>query len=380
MDKYYKKNIKEIFEYFKSSEHGLTDSQYEKNKKDFGTNVIKEKENKSIIKVFFEQFKDMLVIILVISAIISIFLNEIESTIVIFVVLTINALLGTYQYQKAQKSLDSLRNLSSPISYVIRNKEVKKIRSYDLVCGDVVIINTGDVISADGRIIEEEGIEINESSLTGESIAVKKNNKIIKEDCEVCDQKNMLFSGTFCTKGHAKYIVCNVGMETQIGKIARDLNNIVPQKSPLQNNLNSFSKYLSIIILIVCGIIFLINFYRHGSFLDSLMFAVALAVAAIPEALSTIVTIVLAIGTEKMAKENAIIKDLKSVESLGCINVICSDKTGTLTQNNMIVKETINYIEINKFKKYVFLSTNYDQYKVSNNPNKLYKRLYKYKL
>ena len=368
MDKYYKKNIKEIFEYFKSSEHGLTDSQYEKNKKDFGTNVIKEKENKSIIKVFFEQFKDMLVIILVISAIISIFLNEIESTIVIFVVLTINALLGTYQYQKAQKSLDSLRNLSSPISYVIRNKEVKKIRSYDLVCGDVVIINTGDVISADGRIIEEEGIEINESSLTGESIAVKKNNKLIKEDCEVCDQKNMLFSGTFCTKGHAKYIVCNVGMETQIGKIARDLNNIVPQKSPLQNNLNSFSKYLSIIILIVCGIIFLINFYRHGSFLDSLMFAVALAVAAIPEALSTIVTIVLAIGTEKMAKENAIIKDLKSVESLGCINVICSDKTGTLTQNNMIVKETINYIEINKFKKYVFLSTNYDQYKVSNNP------------
>lgn len=368
MEKFYKKDIKELFDHFKSSEHGLDNLQYEKNKKHYGTNVIKEKENKSIIKVFFEQFKDMLVIILVISAIISVFLNELESTIVIFVVLTINALLGTYQYQKAQKSLDSLRNLSSPISYVIRNKEVKKIRSYDLVCGDVVIINTGDVISADGRIIEEDGLEINESSLTGESEPVKKNVETIEKDCEISEQKNMLFSGTFCTKGHAKYIVCNVGMETQIGKIARDLNNIVPQKSPLQNNLNSFSKYLSIIILVICGIIFLINFYRHGSFLDSLMFAVALAVAAIPEALSTIVTIVLAIGTEKMAKENAIIKDLKSVESLGCINVICSDKTGTLTQNNMIVKETINYIEINKFKKYVFLSTNYDQYKVSNNP------------
>ena len=368
MEKFYKKDIKELFDHFKSSEHGLDNLQYEKNKKYYGMNVIKEKENKSIIKIFFEQFKDMLVIILVISAIISIFLNELESTIVIFVVLTINALLGTYQYQKAQKSLDSLRNLSSPISYVIRNKEVKKIRSYDLVCGDVVIINTGDVISADGRIIEEDGLEINESSLTGESEPVKKNVETIEKDCEISEQKNMLFSGTFCTKGHAKYIVCNVGMETQIGKIARDLNNIVPQKSPLQNNLNSFSKYLSIIILVICGIIFLINFYRHGSFLDSLMFAVALAVAAIPEALSTIVTIVLAIGTEKMAKENAIIKDLKSVESLGCINVICSDKTGTLTQNNMIVKETINYIEINKFKKYVFLSTNYDQYKVSNNP------------
>jgi len=371
MENFYSKELNEIYNHFSSSENGLNNANYEKNKKQYGENRIKEKENKSIIKVFFEQFKDMLVIILIISAIISIFINEIESTIVIFVVLTINACLGTYQYQKAQKSLDSLRNLSSPISYVIRNKEVKKIRSYDLVCGDVVIINTGDVISADGRIIEEEGLEINESSLTGESIAVKKNNKLITEKCEISDQKNMLFSGTFCTKGHAKYIVCNVGMETEIGKIARDLNNIVPQKSPLQNNLNTFSKYLSIIILVICGIIFLINFYRHGSFFDSLMFAVALAVAAIPEALSTIVTIVLAIGTEKMAKENAIVKDLKSVESLGCISVICSDKTGTLTQNNMIVKEFKSYLNEDKFKQYVFLSTNYDQYKVSNNPTEL---------
>lgn len=368
MDKYYNKNINEIYDYFNSRIEGLNSKTVDENKKKFGSNVIKEKQKKSIIKIFFDQFKDTLVIILIISAIISIFLNEIESTIVIFVVLTINALLGTYQYQKAQKSLESIRNLSSPISYVVRDNKVVKIKSYELVCGDIVIINSGDIISADGRIIEEDNLEINESSLTGESISVKKSSEIANGDLEISDQNNMVFSGTFCTKGHCKYIVCNVGGETEIGKIAKEINNISPQKSPLQNNLNVFSKYLSIVILVICGLIFLINFYRHGSFLDSLMFSVALAVAAIPEALGTIVTIVLAIGTEKMAKENAIIKDLKSVESLGCINVICTDKTGTLTTNNMIVKEVENYIDLYEFKKYVLLSTNFIDNNVSNNP------------
>ena len=299
---------------------------------EYGKNIIKEKKQKSIIKVFFDQFKDTLVIILIISAIISIFLNELESTIVIFVVLAINASLGTYQYEKAEKSLNALRNLSSPISYVIRNKEVIKIRSYELVNGDVVIVNTGDIISADGRIIEEESLEVNESSLTGESVPIKKhNNVIVEENIEIGEQKNMLFSGTFCTKGRAKYIVCNVGMDTEIGKIAKKLNSIESKKTPLQISLDKFSKYLSIIIILICLLVFLINIYRQGKVFDSLIFAVALAVAAIPEALSTIVTIVLAIGTEKMAKENAIIKDIKSVESLGCISVICSDKTGILS-------------------------------------------------
>ena len=368
MENFYNKKIDEIFEYYNSSKLGLNKKSYEENIKKYGMNIIKEKENKSIIKVFFEQFKDMLVIILIISAIISIFLNELESTIVIFIVLTINAILGTYQYQKAQKSIDSLKNLSSPISFVIRNGEVMKIKSYELSCGDIVIVNTGDVISADGRIIEEDGLEINESSLTGESISVKKNNNLLTGELELVEQKNMLFSGTFCTKGHAKYIVCSTGMNTEIGKIAKKLNTITSNPTPLENNLNSFSKYLSIIILIISGIIFIINFYRHGSFLDSLMFAVALAVAAIPEALSTIVTIVLALGTEKMAKENAIVKNLKSVESLGCISVICTDKTGTLTTNQMVVKEYKNFISENLFKKYIFLSTNYDKYNVTNNP------------
>lgn len=368
MDKFYNNNLDEIYEHFNSSYYGLDEKNVNGNKKKFGNNFIKEKNKKSIISIFFGQFKDTLIIILIISAIISIFLDELESTIVIFIVLTINAILGTYQYQKAEKSLESLRNLSSPVAYVIRNKEVVKVRSYDLVCGDVVIINTGDIISADGRIIEEEGLEINESSLTGESVPIKKNNKIIDYDCEIGEQHNMLFSGTFCTKGRCKYIVCNVGMDTEIGKIAKKLNAIERKKTPLQNNLDSFSKSLSVIIIIICMIVLLINFYRQGSFFESLMFAVALAVAAIPEALSTIVTIVLAIGTEKMAKENAIIKDLKSVESLGCISVICTDKTGTLTTNNMIVKEEVNYIDKDRFKKYVFYSTNYDSYKTSNNP------------
>lgn len=368
MDNFYKKNINDIYTLFNSSENGLNSKNYEVNKKKYGENIISEKNKESIFKVFFSQFKDVLVIILIISAIISIFLNEIESTIVIFVVLTINAILGTYQYQKAQKSLSGLRNLSSPVCYVIRNNEVVKIKSYDLVCGDVVIINTGDIISADGRIIEEESLEVNESSLTGESIPIKKNNKIIETNSEISEQLNMLFSGTFCTKGHGKYIVCNVGMKTEIGKIANELSNIKPKKTPLQYNLDKFGKVLSIVIIFICFIIFLINVYKHASIFDSLMFAVALAVAAIPEALSTIVTIVLAIGTEKMAKENAIIKDIKSVESLGCISVICTDKTGTLTTNNMIVKEIENFIDIDLFKKYILLSTNFDIYKTNNNP------------
>ena len=369
MKNFYDKNLNEIYNYFGSSKNGLNDKNLKENEKKYGKNIIKESKQKSIIKVFFEQFKDTLVIILIISAIISIFLNELESTIVIFVVLAINASLGTYQYQKAEKSLNSLRDLSSPISYVIRNNEVKKIRSYELICGDVVVINTGDIISADGRIIEEESLEINESSLTGESLPIKKNNKTLNnENIEISDQKNMVFSGTFCTKGRGKYIVCNVGMETVIGKIASKLSLIENKKTPLQINLDKFSKYLSIIIILICFLVFLINIYRQGNVLDSLMFAVALAVAAIPEALSTIVTIVLAIGTEKMAKENAIIKDIKSVETLGCISVICTDKTGTLTSNKMKVKEEENFIEINRFKKYVFMSTNYDNFLTNNNP------------
>lgn len=369
MEKFYNKDISEIYEYFNSSIDGLDNEQCATNKKKYGINKIKESKKKSTTRIFLEQFQDMLVIILIVSAIISIFLNELESTIVIFVVITINAILGTYQYQKAERTLNSLRNLSSPISYVIRNKQLVKIRSYELVCGDIVVINTGDIISADGRIIEEESLEINESSLTGESVPVKKNNKVLDKDIvEMSEQTNMLFSGTFCTKGRCKYIVCNVGMNTEIGKIAEKLNEIDQKRTPLQNGLDSFSKYLAIIIISVCLLVFFISLYKKADFLDSLMFSVALAVAAIPEALSTIVTIVLALGTEKMAKENAIIKDLKAVETLGCISVICSDKTGTLTTNEMAVMEFESELPIENFKKQILLSTNYDSYKIQNNP------------
>lgn len=369
MDKFYQKDINNIYKHFNSSIDGLTNEIVSKNMKKYGKNKIKEKERKSTARVFLEQFQDMLVIILIISAIISIFLGEYESTIVIFVVLTINAILGTYQYQKAEKTLNSLKNLSSPISIVIRNKEIIKIHSYELVCGDIVIVNTGDIISADGRLIEEESLEINESALTGESIPVKKQCEIITSDEQISEQKNMLFSSTFCTKGHGKYIVTDVGMNTEIGKIAKKLNEIENKKTPLQDSLDVFSKYLALLIIAICALVFIIGIYRNGKILDSLMFAVALAVAAIPEALSTIVVIVLAIGTEKMAKENAIIKDLKAVESLGCISVICTDKTGTLTTNQMEVKEVECYYKnSDDFKKYVLLSTNFDIYKANTNP------------
>lgn len=365
---YYNMNKDQIFNEFKSSEYGLKKGYVMKNRKKYGSNIIKQKDKKSVARVFLEQFQDLLVILLIIAAIISIFLGELESTIVIFSVLTLNAIMGTYQYEKAEKSLNSLKNLSSPNSYVIRDNEVIKIKSYELVCGDVVILSTGDIVSADGRIIDSESLEINESSLTGESVPVSKNNKTISKTKEISERSNYVFSGTFCTRGHGKYIVCDVGSKTEIGKIAEHINRMEVKRTPLQNSLDSFSKYLAILIIGICIVVFALGIYRSESILDSLMFAVALAVAAIPEALSTIVVIVLAIGTERMAKENAIIKDLKAVESLGCISVICTDKTGTLTTNKMEVVEAKCYDSRIIFKDNIIMSTNYDTFQTINNP------------
>ncbi len=368
MDNYYHHELEEIYPYFQSNENGLTDEIILKNQKKYGKNELKEKEKKSKARVFLEQFQDMLVIILILCAIIAIFIGELESTIVIFFVITINACLGTYQYFKAEKSLDSLKMLSSPTSNVLRNGNMMVIPSKDLVCGDIVLVNAGDLISADGRIIEENGFEVNESALTGESSPVSKTSKTLRDEhIALADQKNMVFSGTFCTKGHAKYIVIHTGMNTEIGKIAQLIGEVENKKTPLQNSLDVFSKYLALLIILICFIVFILGIMRNVSVLDSLMFAVALAVAAIPEALSTIVVIVLAIGTEKMAKENAIIKNLKAVEGLGCVSVICSDKTGTLTMNQMEVRDIYTSLAIPVFKEHILYSTNYELYQMKNN-------------
>lgn len=314
-----------------------------------GKNVLDEGKKKSVLQVFLSQFVDFLVIILIIAAIISMFSGNIESTIVIFAVIILNAILGTVQHIKAEKSLESLKSLSSPSAKVIRDGQKIEIDSKDVVEGDIIVLEAGDLIVADGRIINNYSLQVNESSLTGESTNVDKSDDIISTEVPLADRTNMVFSGSLVTYGRAVVAVTSTGMNTEIGKIASLMNAAKEKKTPLQQSLDKFSKVLATVILIICAVVFALNIWQNYSvepiglsqqkILNALMFAVALAVAAIPEALSSIVTIVQAMGTQKMARENAVIKDLKAVESLGCVSVICSDKTGTLTQNKMTVQK-----------------------------------------
>ena len=318
---------------------GLTTAQVAENLEKYGENVLEETGKKSTLAVFFEQFKDLLVIILIIAAIISMVSGNVESTIVILAVIVLNAILGTAQYVKAEKSLDSLKQLSSPHAKVMRDGKKCEVASKDIVPGDLLLLEAGDMIVADGRILSNYSLQVNESSLTGESTNVDKSDEIIQEEVALGDRINMVFSGSLVTYGRANVLVTGTGMNTEMGKIAGLMNATKNKKTPLQVSLDNFSKKLAIIIMIISVIVFFLRIWQKEPILDSLMFAVALAVAAIPEALSSIVTIVQAMGTGKMAAENAIIKELKAVESLGCVSVICSDKTGTLTQNKMTVTD-----------------------------------------
>lgn len=318
---------------------GLTEEQAAKNLETYGRNELMDKGKKSIFKIFLSQFADLLVIILIIASIISMISGNVESTIVIIAVIVLNAILGTVQYVKAQKSLDSLKELSSPKAKVLRDGVKKEILAKDIVPGDLLLLEAGDIVAADGRIVESYSLQVNESSLTGESTNVEKKDMEIPEECALGDRINMVYSGSLVTYGRANVVVTSTGMNTEIGKIANLMNNTGDKKTPLQVSLDNFSKKLAIIIMAISVVVFLLRIWQKEPVLDSLMFAVALAVAAIPEALSSIVTIVQAMGTRRMAKDNAIIKELKAVESLGSVSVICSDKTGTLTQNKMTVTE-----------------------------------------
>ncbi len=341
---YYNKNTDEIIKNFNSSTDGLTDEQIISNREKYGENKLTERKKKSTFTVFLEQFKDLLVIILIIAALISIATGDIESTIVILAVITLNAILGTVQYVKAEKSLESLKKLSAPNAKVIRGGIQLEIPASELVVGDIIKLEAGDVVPSDGRLLEAHSLKINESALTGESEAVEKCSDIIdKEKVALGDQKNMVFSSSLVTYGRGIAIITAVGNDTELGKIADLIANTAERKTPLQVNMDNFSKKLSILIILICIVVFGLSVYRGETIMDALLFAVALAVAAIPEALSSIITISLAIGTSRMAKENAIIKDLKAVEGLGCVSVICSDKTGTLTQNKMTVEQIYCY-------------------------------------
>lgn len=321
------------------TKEGLTSQQVDRIRQEKGENILQEGKKKSIFQVFISQFADLLVVILIVAAVISMFSGNVESTIVILLVLVMNAVLGTIQHVKAQRSLESLKQLSSPCAKVIRDGVKQEVPSREIVPGDIVMLEAGDMIVADGRILHNFSLQVNESSLTGESTNVEKSDDVLEGDAALADRVNMVYSGSLVTYGRAEVLVTATGMETELGKIAGLMNAAKERKTPLQENLDQFSGRLAMLIMIICAVVFVLCMYRQMPLLDSMMFAVALAVAAIPEALSSIVTIVQAFGTQKMAKENAIIKDLKAVESLGCVSVICSDKTGTLTQNKMTVQQ-----------------------------------------
>ncbi len=338
---YFDKTVPQTLEQVKATANGLTAQEAARRLEEHGPNQLAEGKKKSPLVVFLEQFKDLLVFILAVAAVISMVSGNVESTLVIFAVLIMNAVLGTVQYLKAEKSLESLKAMSAPVAKILRDGVRQEVAGPKVVPGDIVYLEAGDLVVADGRLLECYSLKVNESSLTGESEAVEKTAEALPAGkTALGDQKNMVFSGSLVTYGRAVMVVTGTGMNTELGHIAELMNQAQQRKTPLQKSLDDFSGKLAAAILAICAVVFCLSMFRSGmGLLDSLLFAVALAVAAIPEALSSIVTIVLAMGTQKMARQNAIIKELKAVESLGSVQVICSDKTGTLTQNKMTVQQ-----------------------------------------
>ena len=340
MKAYYRESKEEVLKELGANEQqGLTSKAAQEKLAQVGPNALVEGKKKRVVEVFLEQFKDLMVIILIVAAVISAFTGNLESTAVIIVVLILNAILGTVQHVKAEKSLEALKSLSAPAAKVLRDGKKQEIAAKDVVPGDILLLEAGDLVTADGRILDNFSLQVNESSLTGESTNIDKLDTTFEKEVPLADRVNMVYSSSLVTYGRANVLVTATGMDTEIGKIATLMNETKERRTPLQVSLDQFSSRLATAILIFCALILGLQMWRGQPLLDALLFAVALAVAAIPEALSSIVTIVQAMGTQKMAKEHAIIKNLAAVESLGSVSVICSDKTGTLTQNKMTVED-----------------------------------------
>lgn len=337
---YWQLSPEKLFEEFQSSAQGLTSQQAAERLEYFGPNLLTSEKEKNLFQIFLEQFRDFLVMILLLAAFISGLLGDWESTIVILAVIILNAVLGTVQTIKASASLDSLKELSAPEAKVLRNGQLIQVPGRDIVPGDVICLEAGDAVCADGRLFDCASLQCGEGALTGESLPSEKETGVLDGDIPLGDRRNMVYSGSFVVYGRGKFLVTETGMNTEIGHIAALLNSGEGRKTPLQISLDRFGKKLSIMILVACAALFAINIlWRQEPVIDAFLFAIALAVAAIPEALGSIVTIVLAFGTRKMAKERAIIRKLQAVEALGSVSIICSDKTGTLTQNQMTVRK-----------------------------------------
>ena len=328
----------ELFQKLDCRETGLSQEDAALRLLKYGANELHAGKQKSVWQIFLGQFADFLVLILILAAVISACMGDVESMIVILAVITMNAILGTVQTVKASASLDSLKQMSAPTAKVLRDGQIVQIPGREVVPGDVVILEAGDSVCADGRLLECASLKCAESALTGESLPVEKDTEPLSGETALGDRKNMVFSGSFVTYGRGRFLVTATGMDTEMGKIAQLLKNTEERKTPLQVSLDQFGRKLSIIILVICAVLFGVSvLWRHENVMNAFLFAVALAVAAIPEALSSIVTIVLSFGTQKMAREHAIIRKLQAVGGLGSVSVICSDKTGTLTQNKMTV-------------------------------------------
>ena len=350
---YHSMKIVELYKYFNSSIKGLSSAEVDNRLKKNGLNVLKEQKKITGVIKFLNQFKDIMIIILIISAVISFILSLINNesfidSVIILTIVVVNAILGFIQEEKADKSIEALTNLQKTKVKVRRDGKILLIDSEYIVVGDIIILEAGDIICADSRVISAITLKVDESSLTGESIPVEKSAKLLKENTQINDRTNMLYSGTNVVYGKCEAIVCEVGSNTEFGKIAENLSKEVNEITPLQLKINDISKFLSIIISIIIAGMFIIGIIKHIELKELILLSISLAVAAIPEGLPAVITIILSIGITELAKKKAIVRKISSVETLGCTEIICSDKTGTITQNKMKVIEVFYNNKISK--------------------------------